>query len=453
MDKYARLDGFVVHPLDLFPKTHEVEDYKSKIEANLDGFNVHPIDSFINHKNDPLKYLTNQTPTNNDFSDILNNINTSPTYQDYKINEYDQYSSTLYKPYSPIQNYTNTDFSTNTTLDTNYNFGSESTYNYNTSSNNGILYSNYPTTTSTYNIRTIKHDYFNDNSYNNNIITYKNKPSYITTNYGGNYTSTYNAIPTYTSISNINYDIFPSSKNINNEIKYNKYITSSNNITYEKPYIYDILNNTSSTNLYSPKTIPEYTQSYNYNIYPTSTLTRINTVKSKPISTYAFPIYSKGISLGTFPYYKDLSSVKSSPDIFQKSYTPIEISSGTSSIDTGNLYQIRSLTVPRKYTKIRPPIVLPTKKIKIDQKPKKSQPIIIPLSNHRKIKRTLTPITINSFITPYESNGNEFVTQSIIGPTLPTIITQTSKPLTTYHKITIKKLPPKYINVTGTNIF
>lgn len=452
MDKYARLDGFIIHPLDLFPKTHEVDDYKTNEETNLDGFNVHPIDSFINHKNDPFKYLTDQTGINNDYNDLLNNIKTTSTYQDFKANEYDQYTTTLYKPYSNIKNYINTDFSTNTTLTTNYNFVSDNN-NYNTYSNNGILYNNYPTTTSssTYTINNLNHDYLKANTYNGNTFTYKNNPTYTTTHYGENYTKTYDAFPAYSSNNNISYDIFPSSKTINNGISYDKYISNANKISYGKPYVHNILNSKSSTYPYSSNTIETYTQKYNYNAYPTSTITRINAITSKPNSIIVFPRYSKGFYLGTFTNNKDLSSIKSSLDIINKKSNTLKISPGNSSFKIGKLYQIKSYSVPKKYSKIRPPIVLPTKTQILPPKttnliPKKTHPIIIPLSNHRKMKRTLTPIITNSFITSYENNGNGFVNQNINGATIPTIITHTSKPLSAFPRtITVKKLPPRII--------
>ena len=456
MDKYARLDGFIVHPLDLFPKTHDVDEYKTNEEANLDGFNVHPIDSFINHTKDPVNYLTNQTVSNNDYSNLLNNINLTSTYQDFKTNEYNQNTTTLYSPYSPNNNYINTDFSTNTTLDTNYNFSSGNTYNYNTSSNNGILYNNSPTTTSTYNISTINTDYLNANSFNDNVFTYKNIPSYTTTNYNGNYTKTYDTFPTYSSTNNISYDLFPSSKVINNGISYDKYISNTSNISYGKPYVFDILNTASSTNAYSSRSIPNYTQSYNYNIYPTSTITSINTTASDQNSTYAFPRYSKRFPLETFSNYKDINSIKSTPDIFNEAYNALKISPGISSISSGNIYHQRSYSVPRTYSKIRPPIVLPTKTQILPPKitnaiPQKTQPIIIPLSNHRKMKRTLTPFITNSFITSYETNGNGFVTNDA---TIPTIITQVSRPLRPFPgTLKVKKLPPRIINVVGTSFF
>ena len=62
------------------------------------------------------------------------------------------------------------------------------------------------------------------------------------------------------------------------------------------------------------------------------------------------------------------------------------------------------------------------------------------------MKRTLTPIITNSFITSYESKENGFVTQNINEATIPTIITHTSKPLRAFPRtITVKKLPPRII--------
>ena len=458
MDKYARLDGFIVHPLDLFPSTHDVDEYKNDEGTKLDGFIEHPIDSFFKHKNDPFNYLVNQTTSNNDYSDILNNINTTSTYQDFKTNEYGQNTTTLYSPYTPNNNYINTDFSTNTTLNTNYNISSDNTYNYiyNTNSNNGILYNNYPAISSTYNIGTTDKDYLKPNSYSDKVFTYTNIPSYTTTNYNVNYTKTYDTFPTYSSTNNISFDLFPSSKVINNGISYDKYISNTNNISYGKPYVFDTLNSASPTNPYSSRLISNYTQSYNYNAYPTSTITNISTTTTKPNYTYAFPKYSKGFSYETFTNYKGLNSIKSTPDIFDKKSTKLEISPGISSIGTGNLYHTRSYSAPRNYSKIRPPIVLPTKTQILPPKiintiPKKNKPIIIPLSNHRKVKRTLTPIITNTFITSYNSNGNGLVTHNINNATIPTII---SKPIRVFPEtIRVKKLSPRIINVVRTNLF
>ena len=59
MDINARLDGYTVHPLDLFPTNKNSPDNLEKISldtADLDGFKVHPIDLFVNHENPYKNY-------------------------------------------------------------------------------------------------------------------------------------------------------------------------------------------------------------------------------------------------------------------------------------------------------------------------------------------------------------------------------------------------------------
>ena len=68
MDINARLDGYMVHPLDLFPTNKNILDNLEKISldtADLDGFKVHPIDLFVNHENPNKNYNLSSAITNN----------------------------------------------------------------------------------------------------------------------------------------------------------------------------------------------------------------------------------------------------------------------------------------------------------------------------------------------------------------------------------------------------
>ena len=82
MNNNARLDGFTVHPLDLFPTNKNLNDNANKITlntANLDGFKIHPIDLFVSHDNNPFKnkdynpssnYKISNTQTNNNINTV-----------------------------------------------------------------------------------------------------------------------------------------------------------------------------------------------------------------------------------------------------------------------------------------------------------------------------------------------------------------------------------------------
>ena len=77
MDTNARLDGFMVHPLDLFPSNKYLNNV-NKISTNtatLDGFKVHPIDLFVSNEHQNINYNFNNNLNNNIVSnyDVINN--------------------------------------------------------------------------------------------------------------------------------------------------------------------------------------------------------------------------------------------------------------------------------------------------------------------------------------------------------------------------------------------
>ena len=82
----AGSDGFMVHPLDLFPSNKNVNTDFNNItqkSASLDGFQVHPIDLFVSHDNTYPNNVTNNLTQN---YGIINtpqntNINIAPYTQ------------------------------------------------------------------------------------------------------------------------------------------------------------------------------------------------------------------------------------------------------------------------------------------------------------------------------------------------------------------------------------
>ena len=458
MDMNARLDGFLVHPLDLFHKTQEFDE----TTANLDGFKVHPLDFFINHnKNDPYKYLQNNTTTDYDYSNLLNNINTTPTNQNYTANSYDQYTTIKNEPYLNSKNLTNSQqFFNIDSFDNNINYNN--TYNYNEDTNKVITYNNYPETNSTYDPNTINHnyDYLVSNSYNDNIFGKHSK--YKITDLGGNYTKTYDTFPNDNSTNNTSYEIHPSSKIINTGITYDKYAVTANasDMSYGQPSSFDILNSTSSTDPYSFKSFHNYSKSNNYDVYPASTLTNIKTIITQPKTVYT--INSKANFDNSYPKkaisnYKSLHSFKSTQDIFKNKLSSSFIIPTVNTIYRETSFPLRSYTIPKTYKSKRTTVILPSKTKIILPKPtnivtSNHKAIIIPKSNHRIVKRDRTPIISNAVISsPSKIYNFSNPKNNIV--TIPTIITHTAKPIKTIPKFNqISLLPSNTIDVTGTKI-
>ena len=78
-------DGFVVHPLDLFPTNKNLNTDYNKIPTNtatLDGFQVHPIDLFVSHDNTYPKYNAPQN-TNIRIVPLTQTTNVGPAFSNY----------------------------------------------------------------------------------------------------------------------------------------------------------------------------------------------------------------------------------------------------------------------------------------------------------------------------------------------------------------------------------
>jgi hypothetical protein len=449
MDINARLDGFLVHPLDLFPKNQEFDE----TTANLDGFKVHPLDSFINHnKNDPYKYLQNNTKTNYDNNNLINNINSTPINQNYEANLYDQYTTTKNEPYLYSNNI-------------NYN----NTYNSSDNTNKIIKFNKYPVNNSTYYTQAINHnyDYLQANSYNNNILG--KYPKYKITNFVENYSKTYDTFPNDSSTNNTSYEIYPSSKIINTGITHDKYTVTANtsDMSYGMPSSFDILNSNSSNDPFSFKSFHNYskTNRYNYNIFPTSTLTKIKTIITQPKDHYTInpnPNYSKGLSINSYPKkaitnYKGLSSFKSTQDIFKNMLTSTIISPRINTVYRETSFPLRSYTIPKTYKSNRATAILPSKTKIILPKPtniitSNLKTIIIPKTNQRIVERVRTPILSNAVVSsPNKIYNFSSPKKNVV--TIPSIITHTTKPIKSGPKLNqINIIPPRTIDVTGTKI-
>ena len=458
MDMNARLDGFLVHPLDLFHKTQEFDE----TTANLDGFKVHPLDSFINHnKNDPSKYLQNNTTTNYDDNNLINNINSTPINQNYEANLYDQYTTIKNEPYLYSNNYINSKQFINAGSFDNY-INYNNTYNSSYNTNEIIKFNKYPVNNSTYYTQAINHNYdhLQANSYNDNILG--KYPKYKITNFVGNYTKTYDTFPNDTSTNNTSYEIHPSSKIINTGITYDKYAVTANasDMSYGQPSSFDILNSTSSTDPYSFKSFHNYSKSNNYDVYPASTLTNIKTIITQPKTVYT--INSKANFDNSYPKkaisnYKSLHSFKSTQDIFKNKLSSSFIIPTVNTIYRETSFPLRSYTIPKTYKSKRTTVILPSKTKIILPKPtnivtSNHKAIIIPKSNHRIVKRDRTPIISNAVISSPSKIYN-FSNPKNNVVTIPTIITHTAKPIKTIPKFNqISLLPSNTIDVTGTKI-
>ena len=137
MDTNARLDGFMVHPLDLFPTNKNLNDNANKITlntANLDGFKVHPIDLFVSHDNSPFR-------NNNDNPPISNyKIFNTETNNNLNIVQYSTITNgrNILSQYQYPQNISSYKPSIKTTI-----IKKEITYNYPNISQNTSNYKNY----------------------------------------------------------------------------------------------------------------------------------------------------------------------------------------------------------------------------------------------------------------------------------------------------------------------
>lgn len=116
----ARLDGFIVHPLDAFPSNRRLNNNLNRIAGNtayLDGFKVHPIDLFVfndynNNANKAFNYNLAYNPN------IQQNYNLINNYDIYQYNNQYQMPQkmNLYEPQVQSKIIVNNDFPYNRSL-------------------------------------------------------------------------------------------------------------------------------------------------------------------------------------------------------------------------------------------------------------------------------------------------------------------------------------------------
>lgn len=422
----SRYDGFAVHPLDLFPSTHQIGNYGNNSTAYLDGFNVHPIDSFINNKNNPYQYLGNNITYNYNGFNVQNNItNLVQNTQEIKPNLYSPYSTTSYEPDSaPTNTYQQSNFNTSTIYSQNVGIQSN---NYNTIQSNGFSYQQYPsTTTNVYTgTKTLNYDYLQPL---NSTIKYPISTTTVT-NIGGNYNNTFQSSITYPSYestnNNISYNLFPKT-NINNDILINNYNPTST-IT--------------STNIFSndmKSTIMPYsnTQTINLDTYTTPTITNITSSITQPNSLYNI----NKVNTYTNKTYTPISSI-------QKIQTYGPTINSNAILNPSPSYNIRTYTLPSSTT-----VQIPTTTSVIVPKKKT---IVIPQSNQiviPKYQRPRTPILTNNIvkynaatITPIKvvrPNNVIKINNVVPKPSVVNIIPARTNPIVQTPNITINKIKP-----------
>lgn len=422
----SRYDGFAVHPLDLFPSTHQIGNYGNNSTAYLDGFNVHPIDSFINNKNNPYQYLGNNITYNYNGFNVQNNItNLVQNTQEIKPNLYSPYSTTSYEPDSaPTNTYQQSNFNTSTIYSQNVGIQSN---NYNTIQSNGFSYQQYPsTTTNVYTgTKTLNYDYLQPL---NSTIKYPISTTTVT-NIGGNYNNTFQSSITYPSYestnNNISYNLFPKT-NINNDILINNYNPTST-IT--------------STNIFSndlKSTIMPYsnTQTINLDTYTTPTITNITSSITQPNSLYNI----NKVNTYTNKTYTPISSI-------QKIQTYEPTINSNAILNPSPSYNIRTYTLPSSTT-----VQIPTTTSVIVPKKKT---IVIPQSNQiviPKYQRPRTPILTNNIvkynaatITPIKvvrPNNVIKINNVVPKPSVVNIIPARTNPIVQTPNITINKIKP-----------
>lgn len=430
----SRYDGFAVHPLDLFPSTHQVGNYgNNNSTAYLDGFNVHPIDSFINNKNKTVQYLDNNIANNYNGFNVQNNLTTLiQNTQEIKPNLYSPYSTTSYEPdTAPISSYQDSNFNINTLYNQNIGIQSNNNYNnynYNTIPNNDFSYQQYPTTTTNAypGTKTVKYDYFQP------LNTTPKYPVTTTTvtNIGGNYNNTFKTNITYpnyeTTNNNISYNLYPKT-NINNDILINNYNPS---------------NTISSTNIFSDNmkpTIVPYSnaQSINLDTYTAPTITINDGSISQPNSLYNI----NKVNTYTNKTYTPLNPI-------QKIQTYESTPSNTTIINPS--YNIRTYKLPPTTTVQIPSttsIIVPKKKTIVIPQPKQ---VVVPT-----YQRPRTPILSNNLvkynavtikpIKVVQRPANVIQINNVIPkPSVVNIVPVRSTPAIQTPNITIKKIQPYY---------
>lgn len=361
------VDGFQVHPLDLFPRTHQINNLTSNnATAKLDGFNEHPIDSFINNR-DYNPYL-NLVNAGNGFNVQNNYTNLVQNTEVLKPNLFSPYSTKSFEPEAEAQN-TFPSSAINASTLYNQNVG--------TFQNNEISYTTFPEAKSTAYIQpnTVKYEYMQPQLVDENLLNVNKYPmsTTIITNLDGNYNNTYGSNITYPNYevtnTNISYNVLPET-------------TINNNILVDN---YSPANNISSVNITSNQlktTLVPYTntQVLNTENYTTPTITNVTTSLIQPNISYNIN--------------KENNSRKSYiPIIQQKVYQTYEQPALYNNSALNPIYNIETYKLPSNTVEIptTTSIIAPNTTSTVVYPVQKS--IVVP-----NLKRTITPIVANNVV-------------------------------------------------------
>ena len=486
MDANARLDGFMVHPLDLFPTNKNlISNNLSKIStntANLDGFTVHPIDMFVSHDNhnNNYNYANNLTQnyeifdTQQNYNNIYpyvqpnNETNIFNLYQTPKnIQIYESKMQPTSFPTSPtIYNY-------NTTIQTS-NQGQPQNYN-NVISNPGITYNTIQTITSTQNpvypqqsVQNLNnYNYFQQNStFNNqnNIIQLPSTTVQNVTNVKRIYEN-YNQPPIEINKINPINQINPMNPMNPYKQNYNTYTT-----TQQMPQNYTLFND---EKYITPKIQTTLVNS-EPNYYPNqiTNITNINyQPPTPPIQSYQINQINNRVPMDSAPKNNNINIIQNqnldnkipyNTESYEPDAVNIDYPANTATFNNMKAYFTSSInpvptntrvySVPKTINKINTTIIVPTKKSIIVPTRKtviipKKTTVIIP-----KIQRSIIPIptapttpTKQSLIRNYQPVFNNNLSQ-LKTNLIP--ITKTLIPLNPYNSHTINTLsrPLSHIN-------
>ena len=364
----SRLDGFAVHPLDLFPSTHQIGNYgNNNSTAYLDGFNVHPIDSFINNRNNPFQYLDSKITNNYNGFNFQNNVtNLVQNTQELKPNLFSPYSTTSYEPdTAPNNPYQESNFNTSTIYNQNIGIQPNNYNTFNTIQNNDFSYQQYPTTaTNVYTeTKTLNLDYLQPL----NSTTQYPTSTITIANIGGNNNNTFTNNITYPNYektnNNISYNLFPKT-NYNNDILINNYNpTNTINST-------NIFTNNMKSNI-----IPySNTQTINLDTYTTPTITNITSSVSQPNSLFNI----NKVNTYTNKTYTPLSPIQKF-QTYEPTLNSNTILNPTYNISTYKLPSTTTVQIPSTTN-----IIVPKKNTIVIPQPKQ---IVIP-----RYQRAKTPI-------------------------------------------------------------
>ena len=414
-----KVDGFEVHPLDIFPSTHQINNLVSNnVTANLDGFNEHPIDSFINHKNNnPYLNLANNV---NEFNAQNNYTNLVQNTEAFKPILFSPYSTKSFEPEAETQNNALPTSTINESTIYNQNIGNIQ--------NNVFSYTQFPEVKSNAYIQpqTIKYEYMQPKLVDENLLNVNKYPMPTTTitNLRGYYNNNFENNITYpnyqTTINKISYNVLPET-------------TINNNTLIDN---YNPTNNISSVNIASNQlktTLIPYTntQIINTNNYITPTITNVTTSLIQPSSFY---------NINKVNYSSKFYIPISQQNIYQTYEPSLYNNSALNPIYNNETYKLPSNTVeiPTQTSMIVPnnnTIAYPIQKS-----------VVIP-----NLKRAITPIISNNIvkynnytIKPIEKLQHARNIVNIHPQNAINIIPVTSNPIVQTPVLEIKKIQPLY---------